>query len=90
MTTPGDVERNPGPKTTRHRQCRILDANIRGLRSYLNDFIAASRQYDILLCSKTLVSGLRHVTVVLILGFKKSIVLQCNAIPRPQGMAIYN
>ena len=89
LTMSGDVESNPGPGPTKHRQCRILYANIRGLHGNLNDLIASSRQYDILLCSETLVSGMRHVSEVLIPGFKKPVLLQRNAIPRAQGMAVY-
>ena len=64
-------------------------ANIRGLHANLNDLIAASRQYDILLCSETLVSGMRHASEVLIPGFKKPILFKRNAIHRAQGMAAY-
>ena len=89
LTMSGDVEPNPGPRPTRHRQCRILYANIRGLHANLNDLVAASRQFDILLCSETLVSGMRHVSEVLIPSFKKPIFLRRNAIHRAQGMALY-
>ena len=68
LTMSGDVELNPGPRPTRRRQCRILYANVRGLHANLSDLIAASRQYDILFCSETLVSGMRHVSEVLISG----------------------
>ena len=61
----------------------------REIKNMLNDLIASSRQYDILLCSETLVSGMRHVSEVLIPGFKKPVLLQRNAIPRAQGMAVY-
>ena len=89
LTLSGDVEKNPGPTPTRRRQCRILYANVRGLHANLNDLIAASRQYDILFCSETLVSGMRHTSELLIPGFKKPILFKRNAIHRAQGMAAY-
>ena len=55
----GDVEKNPGPSTCRRRQSRMLYSNIRGLYANLNDLIAASKQFDILFCSETLVSNYR-------------------------------
>ena len=88
LTLSGDIEPNPGPRPTR-RQCRILYANIRGLHANINDLLAASRQYDILLCSETLVSGMRHVSELLIPGFKKPILFNRNTIHRAQGMAAY-
>ena len=36
---------------------------------HLSDLAVASSQYDILLCSKTLVSDLRHVSELLVPGF---------------------
>ena len=43
--------------------CRILCSNVRGLSGNLSDLAVASAQYDILLCSETFVSDLRHVRV---------------------------
>ena len=85
----GDIELNPGPRQIRHRQCRILYANVRGLHGNLNDLVVASRQYDILLCSETLVSGMRHSSELLIPGFKKPMLLGRGAMHRAQGMAAY-
>ena len=85
----GNVESNPGPRPARRRQCRILYANVRGLHANLNDLAVASKQYDILFCSETLVSDMRHVSEILIPGFKKPILLRRNAIHRAQGLAAY-
>ena len=63
--------------------------NIRGLHANLNGLIAASRQYDILFCSETLVSGMRHASEVLIPDSKKPILFKCNATHRAQEMAAY-
>ena len=83
----GDIETNPGPN--RHRQCRMLYSNIRGLNANLNDLIGISRQYDILFCSETLVSNFRHSSELQIPGFKKPILFRRNAIQGAQGMATY-
>ena len=41
---------------------------MRGLAANLSDLTVASSQYDILLCSETLVSDMRHVSEVLVPG----------------------
>ena len=65
----GDIEINPGPRSIRHRQCRLMYANIRGLQANLNDLSVASKQFDILLCSETLVSDMSHISEILVPGF---------------------
>ena len=44
---------------------------MRGLAGNLSDLTVASSQYDILLCSETLVSDMRHVSEVLVPGFSR-------------------
>ena len=85
----GDVELNPGPINNRTRQCRLLYCNIRGLHKNIQELIAVSRHYDILCCSETLVSNFRHVSELIIPGFRKPIILRRDAIPRARGMAVY-
>ena len=46
-----------------HDVCRILCSNVGGLAGNLSHLTVASSQYDILLCSETLVSDVRHVLV---------------------------
>ena len=55
-----DVETNPGPHCPAPAVCRILWSNVRGLARNLSDLTVASSQYDILLCSETLVSDMRQ------------------------------
>ena len=57
-----DVETNPGQRRPVAASCRILCSNVRGPSRNLSDLAVASSQYDILLCSQTLVSDLRHVS----------------------------
>ena len=85
----GDVELNPGPTACRRKQCRMLYANIRGLHANLNDLVAASRQYDIVFCSETLVSNFRSPKELLIPGYKQPQLLKRNQRERGQGMAAY-
>ena len=53
-----DVETDPGPRRPVPDVCRILCSNVRGLAG----LTVASSQYDILLCSVTLVSDMHHVS----------------------------
>ena len=64
-----DVQTNLGPRRPVPANCRILCSNVRGLSGNLSDLAVASSQYDILLCSETLVSDLRHVSELLVSGF---------------------
>ena len=59
-----DVETNPDPHRPVPAVCRILCSNVRGLAGNLSDLTVALSQYDILLCSETLVSDMRHVSEV--------------------------
>ena len=49
----------------------------------------ASSQYDILLCSETLVSDIRHVSEMLVPGFGHPVSLCWGKMPRARGMAAY-
>ena len=55
----------------------------------LSDLTMASSQYDILLCSETLVSDLRHVTELLVNGLRRPVLLFWGKLPRARGMAAY-
>lgn len=83
----GDIHPNPGPPQTQH--ARVLCANIRGLKGNLNDLSLTSTNYDVLCCSETLVSEMRHISELLIPNFKKPILFRRNSIPRAQGMCVY-
>ena len=64
-----DVETNPGPLRPFPAVCRILFSNVRGLAGNPSDLTVTSSQYDILLCSETFVSDMRHVSELLVPGF---------------------
>ena len=66
----------------------ILCCNVRGMAGNLSDLTVASSQYDILLCSETLVSDMRHVSEVLVPGFGRTVLCR-GKMPRARGMAAY-
>ena len=84
-----DVETNPGPRRPVPAVCRILCSNMRGLAGNLSDLTVASSQYDILFCSETLVSDMRHVSEVLVPSFGHPVLLCRSKMPRARGMAAY-
>ena len=85
-----DVETNPGQRRPVPAVCRILCSNVRGLAgNHLSDVTVASSQYDILLCSETSVSDMRHVSEVLVPGFCRPVLMCRGKMPRARGMAAY-
>ena len=84
-----DVETNPGPRRPDPALCRILCSNVRGLAGNLSDLTLASSQYDLLLCSETLVSDMRHMSKILVPGFGRPVFLCRCTMPRARGMAAY-
>ena len=62
---------------------------MRGLAGNLSDLAVASAQYDILLCSETLVSDLRHVSELLVPGFGRPVLLCQGKMPRALWIAAY-
>ena len=80
---------NTGPRRPVPAVCRILCSNVRGLARNLSDLTVTSSQYDILLCSETVVPDKRHVPELLV---PDSVALSCYAgvkLPRARGMATY-
>ena len=55
----------------------------------LHNLIVASKGFDILFCSETLVSNFRHIAEQSIPGFKRPILFKRNEVNRAQGMAVY-
>ena len=83
-----DVETNPGPRRPVPAVCRIHCSKVRGLAGNLSDLTVASSQYDILLCSETLVSDMRHVSEVLVPGFCRPVLCRGKML-RARWMAAY-
>ena len=84
-----DVETNPGPRRHAPSVYRILCSNVRGLAGNFSDLTIASSQYDILLCSETLVSDMHHESKVLVPGFGRPVLLCQGKMPRARGLAVY-
>ena len=82
-----EVETNPGQRRPVPAVCRILCSNVLGLAGNLSDLTVASSQYDIMLCSETLVSYMRHASEVLVHGFCRPVLLCRGKMPRASGMA---
>ena len=80
-----DVETNPGPRRPVPDVCRILCRNVRGLEGNLSDLTVASSQYDMLLCSETLVTDMHHVSELLVPGFGRPVLLCRGKMPRAVG-----
>ena len=84
-----DVEKNPGQRCPVPAVCRILFSNVRGLAGNLSDLTVDPSQYDILLCSETLVSDMLRVSDVPVSGFGRHVMLCRGKMPRARGMAAY-
>ena len=67
------MENNPGPRRPVPVVCRILCSNVRGLARNFTDLTIALSQYDILLCSETLLSGMLHVSELLFPRFGRPV-----------------
>ena len=80
-----DVETNLGPRRLVLAVCRILCSNVRRLAGNLSDLTVALSQYDILLCSETLVSDMR--CWLLVPCFGRPVLLCRGKMPRARGMA---
>ena len=84
-----NVETNPCSRRPAPDVCGIPCSNVRGLVVNLSDLTIASSQYDILLCSETLVSDMHHVSEVLVPGFSSPVLLCRGKMPRARGKATY-
>ena len=84
-----DVETNPGPRWPVPTVCRLLCSNVRGLAGNFSELTVASYRYDILLCSETSVSYMRHVSEFVVPGFGRPVLLCRGRMPEARGMAAY-
>ena len=64
-----DVETNPSPRCPVLGGCRIFCCDVQGLSKNLGNLTVASSQYDLLLCSVTLVSDRHCISELLVRGF---------------------
>ena len=80
------VETNPGLRCPVPTVCRLLFSNVRGLSRNLSNLTIASSQYDILLCSETLVSDMCHASELLVERSLRLVPGQDASIPRDGGI----
>ena len=64
-----DVEVNPGPKSA-PQCCRVMFTNINGLHGNRDELAIAASKFDVVACAETKVTGRRHVSELLLPGFK--------------------
>ena len=83
------METNSGQRRPVPDVCRIFCRKVRGLAGNLSDLAVASSQYDILLCSETLVSDMRHMSELLVPGFDRPVFMGQGRMSRARGMAAY-
>ena len=83
----------PDEGTTRDQRrsvldvCRIPRSNVRGRSGNISDITVVSSQCDILLCSETFDSHMRHESELLVPGFVRSVLLFRGKIRQVRGMA---
>ena len=67
---------------------RILFSSVLGLSKNLSDEPVASSRYNILLCSKNLVSDLcQNYSELQVLGLSRPVLFGRNSLPRSRGLA---
>ena len=67
----------------------MLCSDVRGFSKNQSDVTVSSSQYDLLLCSETLVSDRRHISELLVPGFGRPLLLCRDGMPPARGMAAY-
>ena len=83
------METNLGPRQSVQTVCRLLCSYVLGLAGNLTDLTVASSQYDILLCSETFDSDMRHVSELLVPGFFCPVLLCRGRMLLVREMAAY-
>ena len=83
-----DVEVNPGPRVA-HQCCRVMFTNINGLHGKRDELAIAATKFDVVACAKTKVTGRRHLSELLLPGFKAPTLLLRGARPNEFGMALF-
>ena len=83
-----DVEVNPGPRVA-SQCCRVMFTNINGLHVNRDELAIAATKFDVVACAETKVTGRRHVSELLLPGFKAHTLLLRGARPIWLGMALF-
>ena len=83
-----DVEVNPGPRVA-PQCCRVVFTNINGLHGNRDELAIAATKFDVVACAETKVTGRRHVSELLLPGFKAPTLLLRGARPNALGPNIW-
>ena len=81
-----DVEVNPGPRAV-PQCCRIMFTNINCLHGNRHELTIAATKFDVVTATK--VTGRRHVSELLLPGFKTPTLLLRGARPNGHGVALF-
>lgn len=84
-----DVEWNPGPRRVAPKKLRMLFNNINGLYGNISELGVAAVGFDLLFCVETKVTQHRHVSELLLTGFRKPNLILRGARPNGLGLAMY-
>ena len=69
--------------------CRIMLSNINGLHGHKDELAIAVTKFDVVACVETKVTGRRHVSELLLHGFKSLPLLLRGARPNALGLALF-
>ena len=83
-----DVEVNPGPREV-PQCCRVVFTNINGLHGNRDELAIAVTKFDVVTCAETKVTGRRHLSELLLPGFKASTLLLRGARSNGLSMALF-
>lgn len=82
----GDAHFNTSPIKP---YCRIMYTKMHGLKDNLHDLPVTLINHDVICCSETLVSDMRHVAEPFIPNFGKPLLIRHMSVLKTQGMCFY-
>ena len=83
-----DVEVNPGSRVA-PQCCSVMFTNINGLHGNRDELAIAATKFDVVAYAETKITGRRHVSKLLLPGFKAPILLLRGARPNGLSMALF-
>ena len=83
-----NIEVNPGPRAA-PQCCRVMFTNINGLHGNRYELAIAATEFDVVACAETKVTGRKHVSRLLLPGFKAPTLLLRGARLNGLGMALF-
>ena len=83
-----DVEVNPGPRVA-PQCCRVMFTNINGLHGNRDELAIAATKFDVVACAETKVTRRRHVSELLLPGFKALTLLLRGVRSNGLGMSLF-